>query len=626
MSYRNINNFIKILEENNELIRVKTFVSTELEMTEIVDRIVKANGKAILFENNGSNFPVLMNAFGSEKRICLAFGIKNMDDLGKEIQSIFKQLTKPDKTLFDKIKMLPLLGNISSYMPKVKKYKGICQEVIIKDPDLSILPILKCWPFDGGRFITLPLVHTKDIETGIRNVGMYRMQVFDNKSTGMHWHKHKDAAMQYLHYKKLNKLMPIAVALGGDPVYTYVATAPLPENIDEYILAGFIRKKSVNLVKCVTQDIEVPEDADIIIEGYVDPNEDLAWEGPFGDHTGYYSLADWYPKFHVTCITHRKEAIYPATIVGIPPQEDAYLGKATERIFLEPIKLSVVPEIIDMQMPYEGVFHNLVIVKIKKTYVGQAIKVMHALWGAGQMMFNKILIVVDEDFVLEESYASLQKALLEIDINTDIHFSAGPLDVLDHSSNRKAYGSKLGIDLTRKIEEEICKQEIINKEVNVNIEEIRKIKGICEVNTGLLQNNVSVLFVSVVKQNKEDFDNTINLLIEKCLNVKFIFILEENMLINDYSILIWKICNNIDPLRDCKIVKSINGSQMIIDATHKTKNIDGFERDWPNITMMDEDTIKKVDEKWNDLGIGEFIHSPSLKFKKIHYGNDAIVK
>jgi 3-octaprenyl-4hydroxybenzoate decarboxylase (EC 4.1.1.-) len=275
-------------------------------------------------------------------------------------------------------------------MPKVKSGKGECQEVVMTNPDITKLPVITCWPKDGGPFVTLPVIHTKDPNTKTRNVGMYRMQVFGPTLTGMHWHKHKVSARHFNEYKKLKKRMPVAVALGGDPVYAYSATAPLPENVDEYMLAGFLRKKRVELVKCITQpEIEVPADADFVIEGYVDPEDELIWEGPFGDHTGYYSLPDWYPRFHITAVTHKKNAVYPATIVGIPPQEDAWLGKATERIFLAPIKMTMVPEIVDMDMPVEGVFHNLVIARINKEYAGQGQKVMNAMWGAGQMMFNK---------------------------------------------------------------------------------------------------------------------------------------------------------------------------------------------------------------------------------------------
>ena len=334
MAYKNQQQFIDLLEREGELVRIKEYVNPHLEISEITDRISKTpgGGKALLFENTGYAFPVLMNAYGSERRVCLALGVSYLDDVAKQIEALFHQLSSPKEGIVDKLKMLPMLGQFASWMPKVRSGRGECQEVILQGDkaDITKLPVITCWPKDGGPFVTLPVIHTKDPNAGTRNVGMYRMQVFGPQLTGMHWHKHKVSAKHFNEYKKLGKRMPVAVALGGDPAYAYSATAPLPENVDEYMLAGFLRKKKVELVKCISQpNVEVPADADFIIEGYVDPNDDMIWEGPFGDHTGYYSLPDWYPKFHITAITHKKNAVYPATIVGIPPQEDAWLGKAT---------------------------------------------------------------------------------------------------------------------------------------------------------------------------------------------------------------------------------------------------------------------------------------------------------
>jgi 4-hydroxy-3-polyprenylbenzoate decarboxylase len=407
MAYKNQQQFIETLERAGELVRIKEYVNPNLEISEITDRISKTEGggKALLFENTGYDFPVLMNAYGSEKRMCLALGVDHLDDVAKEIENLFHLLSSPKESIVDKLRLLPKLSQFAGWMPKVKSGRGECQQVTWQGEEANInkLPVITCWPKDGGPFVTLPIIHTKDPNTNSRNVGMYRMQVFGPKLTGMHWHKHKVSAKHFNEYKKLGKRMPVAVALGGDPVYAYSATAPLPENVDEYMLAGFLRKRKVELVKCITQpDIEVPADADFIIEGYVDPDDELIWEGPFGDHTGYYSLPDWYPRFHITAITHKKNAVYPATIVGIPPQEDAWLGKATERIFLAPMKMTMIPEIIDMDMPVEGVFHNLVIAQIQKEYAGQGQKVMNAMWGAGQMMFNKILVLADQQVRIQD--------------------------------------------------------------------------------------------------------------------------------------------------------------------------------------------------------------------------------
>ena len=356
MSYKSLQDFVDALERAGELVRVKEFVDPKLEITEIADRYIKSDKPALLFENTGTGFPLLINSMGSYKRMCMALGVDHLDAIGDDIAGLFKKLTSPKQGLLDKVMMLPELGKVASWMPKELKGKGACQEVIINDPDLTKLPVMTCWPADGGPFITLPVIHTVDPENGIRNVGMYRMQVFGPKLTGMHWHKHKVSAGHFNKYKQLGKRMPVSVVLGGDPVYTYCATAPLPPNVEEYLLAGFIRKRKVELVKCITNDLYVPADADFVLEGYVNPEEDFIFEGPFGDHTGYYSLADYYPKFHITCITHKKNAIYPSTIVGIPPQEDAWIGKATERIFLTPIKLTMLPEVEDMELPIEGVF------------------------------------------------------------------------------------------------------------------------------------------------------------------------------------------------------------------------------------------------------------------------------
>ena len=454
MAYKNLQQFIDLLDKEDELLRIKTYVDPKLEIAEITDRISKTpgGGKALLFENTGYDFPVLMNAYGSEKRMCLALGVQKLEDITSEIESLFKLLSAPKEGLLDKLKLIPKLGQFASWMPKVVAGAGACQEVVITDnPDLNHLPVITCWPKDGGPFITLPAIHTKDPVNGTRNVGMYRMQVFGPKLTGMHWHKHKVSARHFAEYKKMGKKMPVAVALGGDPVYAYSATAPLPDNVDEYMLAGFLRKKKVELVK---PEIEVPADADFIIEGYVDPADDLIWEGPFGDHTGYYSLPDFYPRFHVTAITHRKNAVYPATIVGVPPQEDAWLGKATERIFLAPIKMTMVPEIVDMEMPVEGVFHNLVITQIKKEYPGQGSKVMNAMWGAGQMMFNKILVLADGNLKLNE-YGDLARYVFKnLNPAFDIYISQGPMDVLDHSCSKLGFGGKICLDGTQKTEEE----------------------------------------------------------------------------------------------------------------------------------------------------------------------------
>ena len=640
MAYKNQQEFIDALDTAGELIRIKTYVNPKLEMAEITDRMSKepGGGKAILFENTGYDFPVLMNAYGSEKRMCMALGVKELDEVADDIEALFKLLASPKESILDKLKLLPKLSEFASWMPKVKKGKGACQEIVMETPDITKLPVITCWPQDGGPFITLPAINTKDPGTGARNVGMYRMQVFSPTLTAMHWHKHKVSAKHFNEYKKLKKRMPVAVALGGDPAYAYAATAPLPENVDEYILAGFLRKKKVELVKCITQpEIEVPADADFIVEGYVDPADELIWEGPFGDHTGYYSLADWYPKFHITAITHKKNAVYPATIVGIPPQEDAWLGKATERIFLAPIKMTMVPEIVNMEMPVEGVFHNLVITQIHKDYAGQGQKVMNAMWGAGQMMFNKILVLVSQkDDGSTLNITRYKELAVEVFKNlnpaTDIHFSQGPMDVLDHSCSKMGFGGKLCIDGSLKFEEEIddtySPPEMAVVDTVMLMERFAEIHAI---NTSLIQHNIPVILIAVAKNRKGHIEELHQkLVLQNGVNtMKMILYVEHTIDPNDLPVALWRFCNNLDPKRDYFLTKVQNetGYTAVIglDGTIKTREFDGFKRDWPNIVVSDDETINAVDQKWESLGAGAFISSPSLKYKSQLYGEAAIV-
>ncbi len=628
MHYKNLQQFVDDLEQKGELLRIKEFVDPNLEITEIADRYIKQDGPALLFENTGTDFPLLINSMGSYKRMCMALGVNDLDDVGRDISALFQKMASPKNNLLDKVRMLPELGKVASWMPKTSNNKGACQEIIMKDPDITKLPVMFCWPADGGKFITLPVIHTLDPETQIRNVGMYRMQVFGPKLTGMHWHKHKVSAGHFNKYKKLKQRMPVSVALGGDPVYTYCATAPLPPNVDEYLLAGFLRKRKVELVKCITNDLYVPADADFIIEGYVDPEEDLILEGPFGDHTGYYSLADYYPKFHITCITHKKNAIYPSTIVGIPPQEDAWIGKATERIFITPIKLTMLPEVEDMELPIEGVFHNLTIVKIKTEYEGHAQKVMNAMWGAGQMMFNKILVVADainiHDFKTVAQYLSKH-----VDPEQDIYFSAGPMDVLDHSCSKFAFGSKVCVDATEKLDRKLMDIDI--KNIIIDIENIKEnYPEIKDINCSLLQIGISVIAIAV-KKNKKKHIQILNqkLVSEAGLNaVKFIIYLDDVVEVQDMGVVTWNFSNNIDPKRDMFLLPETGGgvSHCGIDGTRKTKQYDDFLRPWPNVIIMDDDTITAIDNKWKQLGLGTFIPSPSHKYKRQVMGKGAVVE
>jgi 4-hydroxy-3-polyprenylbenzoate decarboxylase len=448
MACSDLRDFIKSLEKNGELKRISAEVDPELEITEITDRISKTGGPALLFEKpKGCAIPVLINSLGSERRMNLALGVRSIDEVVARIGDLLD--FKSPEGLLDKLKMVPKLMDIGRYIPRTVN-SGPCQEVICVGDEISLskLPILKCWPEDGGRFITFPLVFTKDPATGKRNCGVYRMQVFDDRTTGMHWQVHKQGADYYRENLRLGKKMEVAVAIGADPITCFSGTLPLPPGLDEMMFSGFLRESPVEMVRCRTVELEVPASAEIVLEGYVTPGE-LRREGPFGDHTGYYSLADDYPVFHLTGMTHRKNPIYLTTIVGRPPMEDFHMGKAIERIFL-PLMKKQLPEVVDMHMPAQGVFHNLILISIRKAYPGHARKVMSSIWGLGQAMFSKCIVIVDEDVNVQDLSEVAWKVLNHIDPERDIQFTMGPVDALDHASRLPCFGSKMGIDGTRK--------------------------------------------------------------------------------------------------------------------------------------------------------------------------------
>jgi 4-hydroxy-3-polyprenylbenzoate decarboxylase len=516
LAYDDLRDWIRTLEKQGELRRIREEVSPDLEITEITDRVSKIGarsgarsrenssnlapgGPALLFENvkGHPGHKVLINQFGSQRRMALALGVEKIEEIADRISGLMH--VKAPEGLFDKLKMLPQLGALASAFPKTVSAKDArCKEVILRDGfDLNAFPILKCWPLDGGRFITLPCVHTRDPRTGKRNIGMYRMQVYDGQTTGMHWQRQKVAAEHYREAmrsaamgdaagsgtmseksarvaimaesaggavglpggpigglpqvtlgRQKGSRFEVAVAIGTDPATTFSAIVPAPPEVEEYMIAGFLRGKPVEIVKCETVDLEVPAHAEIVLEGYVELGE-LRAEGPFGDHTGFYTLTDDYPVFHLTCITHRREPIYAATIVGKPPMEDAWMGKAVERIFLPAMKMTI-PEIVDIHLPVEAVFHNLMLVSIRKSYPGQARKVMNAIWSLGQAMFTKCIIVVDEDCDVQDVGEVVLRVANNIDPERDIQFTLGPVDSLDHASRMPNYGSKMGIDATRK--------------------------------------------------------------------------------------------------------------------------------------------------------------------------------
>lgn len=609
MAFKDIQAFMKKIEDKGQLKRITAEVDADLEITEITDRISKKVGPALLFENvKGSKYPVLINAMGSYERMSMALGVEKLDDLQEDISELINMQNYVKIPRL--IKSVPRLFRLLSVFPWKLPVKGACQEVIELDPDLSTIPVLKCWPDDGGKFITLPLVMTKDPDTGVQNTGMYRMQIYDKNTTGMHWHWHKDGREIYDKYRKLGGKMPVSVAIGCDPAITFSAISPLPKMIDEMMFAGYLRKWPVKMVKSITNDIYVPADAEFILEGYVDVNEPLRLEGPFGDHTGYYSLADMYPVFHVTCITHKKNAVYPTTIVGRPPMEDCYMSIATERAFLPLLKM-IYPEIVDYSLPFEGVFHNCVIVSIKKRFPGHGKKIMNSLWGMGQMMYAKMIIVVDESINPHDVKAVAKQVFESIDMTRDLVFSEGPLDALDHASAQDHYGYRLGVDATKKFEVE-------RKEVKWNY----KLKESKALNDYLLNNeNIAsfnypikdvlqgALIVSIKKKNPNDAKKIINELWahEDMKYNKLLIIVDEDVDANDVSKAAWKVFNNIDAKRDL-VVSEVNlednnfGHRIGIDATKKWYD-EGHTREWPDDIVMCDEIKEKVTKRWREYGI-----------------------
>ena len=590
--YKNLKDFLDTLDKAGELKHIHDQVSPHIEISKFTDRESKSpdGGKALFFENvEGSLFPVATNIFGSPRRICMALGVDNLDQLGKRIKEYID--LNPPKSLMGALQMLPMAFGLAKFFPRSSRASTPpCQEVVYKDDDvdLSKLPVLHCWPEDAGRFITLPLVFTKSLVTNKRNAGMYRMQVFDRNTTGMHWHIHKDGSHYYNEYFAAGKRMPVAVAIGADPATIYAATAPMPRGVDEMLLAGFIRKKPVMMAKCLTVDMEVPAEAEFVLEGYVDPGE-LRREGPFGDHTGYYSLADDYPVFHVTAITHRRDPVYNATLVGRPPMEDCYMAKATERIFL-PLLQTVMPEICDYWFPWEGVFHNIVVVSIDKEYSGHAQKVISGLWGQGQMSFCKAIVVVDKNINLQNPERIIKELLSKIDITSDITIASGVLDVLDHSSPFANYGNKIGIDLTARFKgepprsnrcflskppSEISLSDIIKNSVPGFVECRRLFNKLQEGKE--IANRILALSVEKAKdRGGKDFASIIFSLNK--LDMFNIFVLfDKEIDLDDGSLMLWKLFNNVDP--GCDMI--FHNNRLVIDACKKGV-MDGHEREWPD--------------------------------------------
>lgn len=602
--YKNLREYIDRLERAGELVRVKAKVDPVEEIAEITDRICKSEngGKALLFENTGTDFPVVMNLMGSDSRIAMALGVKTLAEIGERIDNLAGKAMSPKRSIMDKMRLLPMLADASKWFPKNVSGRGECQQTVLtgEDARLSLLPILKSWPHDGGRFVTLPLVHTVDAETGVRNVGMYRMQVLDDYTTGMHWHTHKTGAKHYEQYKRLGKQMPVSVCIGGDPVYTYAATAPIPDGIDEYLLAGFLRG-GVRLVKCVTNDIMVPTDCDFVIEGYVDPREDKFIEGPFGDHTGFYSLEDLYPKFHVTAITHRRDAVYPATIVGIPPQEDVYFAKATERIFLAPIRLVMQPEIKDLYMPPAGVAHNLAIISITQSYPGQAHKVVSGLWGAGQMMFEKYIVVTDADVDLRDR-DSLAAVFRAADIDKAVIRGAGVLDALDHATATPGFGGKLALDFTG-----VDISVLPSLKFPISVEMCGGFTSCDEV----WAEEFSLLIMRADMGVEADIDEFF--VRNRIDGIKYCLIVDREADGLTFDEVVWLALGNSDPVRDAVVKRGM----LVIDGRTKPSYVAGAPDRFPNVVTSSEKVIRLVDSRWQEYGLGAFITSPSSRYRRL---------
>jgi 4-hydroxy-3-polyprenylbenzoate decarboxylase len=597
MAHKNLNSFLKDLKACGELKIITEPVSPYIEISRYTDRESKkpAGGRALYFQNvKGYRFPVATNIFGSPQRICRALGVADLDELANRVREYID--FNPPGNLKEALNIIPMAVNAAKFIPRT--YRGghaPCQEVVYtgNNVDLTTLPVLHCWPKDGGPFVTLPLVFTRSPKTGKRNVGMYRLQVFDRNTTGMHWHIHKDGSHYYSEYVNLNRRMPVSVAIGADPATTYAATAPLPRGIDEMLVAGFIRKKPVRMVKCLTNDLKVPAEAEFVLEGYVDPGE-MRLEGPFGDHTGYYSPADDYPVFHVTAVTHRKNPVYSATLVGPPPMEDCYLAKATERLFL-PMLQTVFPEIVDYWFPWEGVFHNIVIIALEKAYACHAPRIMSGLWGQGQMSFCKTIVVVDKEVNPQNPQEVLAELVSKLDLESDITLSRGVLDVLDHASPNVNFGSKIGIDLTGRVGDEpprnqnrqtppVPEGKTLEAAVQKASPAIAGFRNLFESGPAEMAATHRVLAVKAAKTQELNGRNIAEaLLTSEALRGFSVFLLfDVTVDLSNHSLILWKLFNNTDPGRDIVI----RDGRAAVDASIKGP-MDGHNREWPEELTFD---------------------------------------
>lgn len=623
MYYRDLRGFIAALEKNGELVRIRSEVSRDLEISEIYFRHARSSGggKALLFENvTDSDFPVLINAFGSTKRLEIAFGERGLDDVAAEMKEFTRliEMKKPSG-VGEALSVLQKGSRLLRFPPKKKGGRPPCQEVVWSgdEIDLNRIPVLTCWPKDAGRFVTYPLVFTRSLKTGAKNIGMYRMQVLDERTTAMHWQIHKDGSHFYDEYRKAGERMPVSVVIGADPSVIFSALAPMPPNVYELLLAGFIRGRGVEVADCLTNDLAVPAHAEIVLEGYVDPDE-FVDEGPFGDHTGYYTPVEKFPVFHVTAVTMRSNPIYIATVVGRSPQEDCYLGRATERLFL-PLLQMVAPEVKDQMLPWDGSFHNCALFALEKTAPFQAKKLMSHLWGFSQMAFTKSFVVFDSDVDLHAGEPVLLKMLDRLDLSSDLTVGNGVLDQLDHSSVRPLFGGKLGIDVTTKMKEEIVPrtspaQKKHKKESDSAVlERVKKAfakGGIDAKQFRLYGKGVKnrVLLIGIAKKKSQGnlagkVSKLLDLKKNDWLTATIVVLLEDSGSIENGSLVLWRIFGSVDPVRDLLVEENRFAPDhriAILDATFKNSH-DGYDREWPEENRMDDETIALVDRKWPEM-------------------------
>ncbi|PIE84256.1 MAG: menaquinone biosynthesis decarboxylase [Bacteroidia bacterium] len=602
---------LETLRQRGALREIPVPVSTHLEMAELAHRALSGDcaGQALLLQpEEPSGFRVVMNLYSSRERMLELLRASSYQEVAQRLEGLMGAGRTPRTTLRQRLEGLRMLVEIGRYLPKKHRGSVPAQEVVMPQPDLGQLPILQTWPHDGGRFITLPMVITRDPSTGVRNVGMYRMQVMDGQTTGMHWHTHKTGANHFRAYAARGERMPVVVALGGDPLLAYCASAPLPEGMDEWLLAGFLRREPVRLAKAKTCDLNIPAEADIIIEGYVDPAEPLHTEGPFGDHTGYYSLEDQYPRFHITCITHRRDALYPATVVGIPPMEDAHIAEATEQIFKPLLRESLTPELTDLWLPPMGVAHNLAIAAIRATYPGQGERIASLFWGAGQMMFTKYIVCVSSEVQVRNLPSVLEAIATGVKGRGQLLFSRGPMDVLDHAATSMGYGGKLLID---------AQQGKSSGRAKLDWREHPQGRTLTVDGKALLH-----VLRSEAPFTPDALDDLLRASHELLGEYPLCLALVDPSAPTEHpDLLLWVLLGSTSPDRDVIVREHEDGVSLLVDGRAKRPEQSG--RPWPNVVCSTQETIERVDQRWPSYLMGQFVESPSRRVKGYEWGEGA---